>query len=364
MFGTGAAAAQDVSAWIDATASHALPPASLTGQDATTYGLFTARIEAGFDGVTLTGAGQLGGAVAGDDARWLHGELAAVGGRQIGPIGARLRLGGFGLQYMEPFDYRSLGLELRPVLSTVVGTAAGAVTVVARPQLMAGAWRSDTIQGDLTAAGGDLAVQRSVGAATLSLSGGALHVDNPVVTGSFVRGGAEAAYTARAWMASARIDVQRTPLETEVGGGIGVVAELRPGLLIHLHAGRNVREPRFGTAGSVALSAGMAVRPLRWSPAAAAPVATVYERRGTGRRVVFVIRAPGARSVAVTGDFSDWEPVTMDRTGTGWEVELILPPGLHYFAFLVDGQWALPPDAPGVVDDGWGRENASLVVEP
>lgn len=283
-----------------------------------------------------------------------------MGGRRLGPIAARLRLSGFGLRYVDPFDYTAFGLELRPALST----AAGGVTVIARPHLMTGAWRSESLEGELGAAGGDVAIQRTVGAATLSLSGGALLVDNAVVTGDFLRGGGELVYTASVWTASARVDVQRTPLETEVGGGIGVVAELRPGLQLHVHAGRNLREPRFGTAGSVALSAGIAVRPVRWTAPGPPPVVAVRERRETGRRVVFALPAPGARSVAVTGDFSDWEPVAMERTRAGWRLELVLPPGLHHFAFLVDGQWALPPDAPGVVDDGWGRQNASVVVEP
>lgn len=360
LFGAGAAAAQDVSAWIDATASHALPPASQADQQATTFGLLTTRLEAALGRATLSGAGQLGNAVAGGDGRWVHGELAAVGGRRVGPFGVRLRLSGFGLQYLDPFEYRAVGLELRPAVSA----AAGAVTVIARPHLMAGTWRSDSSRGDLRIGGGDLVLQRSAGATTLSLSGGALHVDNAVVTGAFVHGAAEALYAASAWTASARVDVQRTPLETEVGGGIGVVAEVRPGILLHLHAGRNVREPRFGTAGSVALSAGIAVRPVRWTAPVPPPIVAVGERDEQGRRVTFVLRAPGAQSVAATGDFSDWEPVAMERTPTGWRLELVLSPGLHHFAFLVDGEWALPPDAPGVVDDGWGRQNASVVVEP
>ncbi|MFW5951061.1 MAG: hypothetical protein ACOCVZ_02985 [Gemmatimonadota bacterium] len=54
----------------------------------------------------------------------------------------------------------------------------------------------------------------------------------------------------------------------------------------------------------------------------------------------------------------------MERTRNGWTWRGVLGHGLYHFGFLVDGQWALPPDAPGVVDDGWGRKNASLVVDP
>lgn len=286
--------------------------------------------------------------------------MSAAAGRRLGPIGARLRFAGFGLRYLDPFDYTALGVELRPAFST----GAGSMTLIARPHLLAGTWRSETVEGELGAAGGEVAVQRSIGAASVTVSGGALRVDNAVVAGAFLRGGGEMVYTAGAWTASARVDIQRTPLETEMGGGIAVVADVRPGLQLHVHAGRNVREPRFGSAGSIALSAGIAVRPVHWTAPAAPPTVAVGERRAQGRRVAFALAAPGARSVAVTGDFSDWEPIAMERTEAGWRVELTLEPGLHHFAFLVDGQWALPPDAPGVVDDGWGRQNASVVVEP
>jgi 1,4-alpha-glucan branching enzyme len=80
--------------------------------------------------------------------------------------------------------------------------------------------------------------------------------------------------------------------------------------------------------------------------------------------VRFAIRAPGAERVELSGDFTGWEPVRMDREDGTWSVGLTLPPGTHHFGFLVDGQWVVPADAPGKVDDGWGRINATVVIEP
>lgn len=358
--GAGSAAAQEVSTWLDATASHARPPGSQSAYEPTTYGLITGRLEAALTRATLGATAQLGSAVMGAQGRWLYGDLAAAGGRRIGRMGARIQLSGFGLHYLEPFEYTAAGGELRPTFSVPLGS----VTVSARPLLMAGTWRTDFATGSLAIAGGELAVQKSVGGVSTSVSGGALHVENGVLAGPFARGGVEAVYAGTAWTASARLDAQQTPLETEVGGGIGVVGEIRPGLHLHLNAGRNVRDPRLGTAGSLALSVGVAVRPTHVERAAAPAVVAVGEPRGQGRQVTFTIRAPDASEVAVAGDFSGWDPVPMEQTQNGWRLETVLSPGLHHFGFLVDGQWALPAGAPGVVDDGWGRKNASVVVGP
>lgn len=56
---------------------------------------------------------------------------------------------------------------------------------------------------------------------------------------------------------------------------------------------------------------------------------------------LFVIAAPGARSVAVVGDFSAWQPLPLsDPDGDGiWVASIPLPPGRYEYAFLVDGKW-------------------------
>lgn len=56
---------------------------------------------------------------------------------------------------------------------------------------------------------------------------------------------------------------------------------------------------------------------------------------------LFVIAAPGARMVAVVGDFSAWQPVPLsDPDGDGiWTAIIPLPPGRYEYAFLVDGKW-------------------------
>lgn len=298
--------------------------------------------------------------MAGAEGRWLRGDLSLSSGRRIAGLALRGTGTLFGLHYLDPFTYDASGVDLRPT----IGVAAGPFSLVARPLLTLGRWSTELVEGDLRVAGGDVAVERAIGPIATSVSAGALDVSNGVTEGAFVRAGARAVYTRGRWSSSVRLDGQRSPLETEIGGGLSLSGMIRPGMQLHVDLGRTLRDPLFGTEGTVSLSAGVAVRPVRWSPAAPAPLVSVGEPTEGGRRVVFVLRAPEAAEVALAGDFSQWAPVPMERVRGGWKLVQALPPGLHHFGFIVDGEWALPADAPGVVDDGWGQKNASIVVEP
>ena len=83
----------------------------------------------------------------------------------------------------------------------------------------------------------------------------------------------------------------------------------------------------------------------------------------------FVARFPEAHSVAVVGEFNDWQPEATplsddDHDGV-WDARVILPAGQHEYMFVVDGErWVADPMAGRYVDDGFGRQNALLVVRP
>jgi hypothetical protein len=86
-----------------------------------------------------------------------------------------------------------------------------------------------------------------------------------------------------------------------------------------------------------------------------------------GRPLMLRVRAPEAHAVALVGDFNGWEPAAapMRRAGDGWwEATVTLAAGTWSYAFLVDGEWTLPPDAAVTEDDGFGGRNAVLVVLP
>ncbi len=56
---------------------------------------------------------------------------------------------------------------------------------------------------------------------------------------------------------------------------------------------------------------------------------------------LFVMPAPGAKSVAVVGDFNGWTPTPLsDPNNDGiWTARIPLPPGRYEYAFIVDGHW-------------------------
>jgi hypothetical protein len=82
--------------------------------------------------------------------------------------------------------------------------------------------------------------------------------------------------------------------------------------------------------------------------------------------VQFMLDAPGASSVSVAGDFSEWEPSSTleDVDGDGvWTGRVPVQPGVHTYMFLIDGtEWRTDPRADRYRDDGFGNRNAVLAV--
>ena len=67
------------------------------------------------------------------------------------------------------------------------------------------------------------------------------------------------------------------------------------------------------------------------------------------RFVEFKLKAPGARHVALAGDFNQWRPETLPlepAKGGSWQTLLPLPPGRYSYLFQVDGEWTPDPNAP------------------
>jgi AMP-activated protein kinase-like protein len=71
-----------------------------------------------------------------------------------------------------------------------------------------------------------------------------------------------------------------------------------------------------------------------------------------GARVMISVRAAGARSVEIAGDFTNWNAVTLSRERSDvWTVALPLAPGVYRLNLRVDeGQWQPPPGASRVID--------------
>jgi hypothetical protein len=84
--------------------------------------------------------------------------------------------------------------------------------------------------------------------------------------------------------------------------------------------------------------------------------------------VRFVLQAPGARQVALVGDWNRWDPEAQklrDPDGDGvWELEVRLKRGQEQrYQFLIDGErWVADPEAPLKVEDAFGGMSSVLQI--
>jgi Glycogen recognition site of AMP-activated protein kinase len=91
--------------------------------------------------------------------------------------------------------------------------------------------------------------------------------------------------------------------------------------------------------------------------------------RGPEREEVLVSFVFSGRhdSVCLSGDFNGWssESHCLQRKGDEWSIQLALPPGSYRYGFVIDKwDWACDPDAPIQEDDGFGKKNSLLLIDP
>lgn len=79
----------------------------------------------------------------------------------------------------------------------------------------------------------------------------------------------------------------------------------------------------------------------------------------------FLLEAPGAKEVCLVGDFNGWEvcrtPLRENDPGV-WRIRVHLPRGRHEYMFVVDGRWVTDPRAAMRIDDGFGSQNAVVLL--
>ncbi len=362
-------AAQRATVWVDATAASARPPAGIVAQTAL-YGIagLSARLDAGAGGafdLSLHG-GRSG---SGQTTGWGEGEAgwSLNGANRILAWG--LRAAAFGLDYAQPFRYRAGGGTLEPRLSFTRHST----TLTLRGEFQAGAWDRDGLDslavladsartGSLGVAGGAGSLARQFGPLWLEAGGeayqGALEgwFAGPFASARLAAGILQLTLSGRTWS---------TPLGRD--NGFDATADIALGNRATLRAdiGRTLLDPLYGTPGSLGASLGVIWQLNSSRPASVRrPLTELGNATGGGRITRFRLHAPSARSVALAGDFTAWRPRSMARQNGDWVLELTVPPGVHHFAFVVNGKdWTVPRDAPGVSTDEWGRKNATLVVD-
>lgn len=83
--------------------------------------------------------------------------------------------------------------------------------------------------------------------------------------------------------------------------------------------------------------------------------------------VRFALQAPGARQVALVGNFNSWNAEAIrleDPEGDGnWHIVVPLKPGVYQYMFVLDGeQWIPDPLENESVEDGFGQQNSLMRV--
>ena len=121
----------------------------------------------------------------------------------------------------------------------------------------------------------------------------------------------------------------------------------------------------LAAAAVLAAIALVSVSLLRRDPSST--VVPVSAAADVGEKITqFVLVAPNAKTVALVGDFNDWNLSATSlarQDGDGvWWVTVALPPGRYRYAFVVDGtNWRGDPGAP-VAEDDFGRPNSVVTV--
>jgi hypothetical protein len=151
---------------------------------------------------------------------------------------------------------------------------------------------------------------------------------------------------------------------SRVAGSAFLQYFVTPILAVEAGGGSYLPDPYQGLPRASYIAAGLRLHAFRHAPRVAPDVQTsplVPAARGDSLVVRF--RMPGASSVALAGDWNDWQPAPLTGAGDGeWEGALALAPGVYHFVLLVDGKEWVVPGGVTTVKDGMGGLAALLSV--
>lgn len=275
---------------------------------------------------------------------------------------------GFGFEVIDPFPYRSLGVEGGPAVRfssrAVSATARGiAGTGWSRTELRRHAGGpAREVEDHLWRYGGSLEVL----AGSTSVMGGIALGLHESLGGTYRSAGLRLLAGRNGLALELRADAWQTPGGHEATGGLALMVPLGSWSLRGF-LGRTEPDPLTLTepgGGSGGLLVGWKMLGSDPLPPPRPPLHRVLDQTGDVARIRFHVQPPTeAGRVELLGDFTLWEPVSMRRDGDRWIVDLEVPDGTFHFGFLVDGVWYLPDDAPDMVSDEWGRKNSTIVIE-
>ena len=149
-------------------------------------------------------------------------------------------------------------------------------------------------------------------------------------------------------------------LASEGAGGAFVQYFATPRVALELGGGSYLPDPYQGLPRAGFFTVGVRLHHAARAPRArSAPLVPAVR----GDRLVVQFRMPGARSVAMAGDWNSWQEVALRPLGDDvWEGTLGLRRGVYHFNLLVDGSDWVVPNGVATVPDGLGGMVAVLIV--
>ncbi len=154
----------------------------------------------------------------------------------------------------------------------------------------------------------------------------------------------------------------------ETWGQVQSAVSLVPGIALIASTGVRPSSAAYGIARSRFVELGARFSPGALGrprlPRGVRPTAAAFQvdeaDRGARR---LRVRVPGARSVELAGDFTNWQPIALERGDMDqWYVTLAIAPGMHRVAIRIDGDtWTTPPGIPAIADEFQGTVGVIIV---
>jgi hypothetical protein len=122
--------------------------------------------------------------------------------------------------------------------------------------------------------------------------------------------------------------------------------------------------PAYAFAGVAVVVSGLLLVPELPTRGSALPPVTAAAEGDAQMYVQFRIEVPDASEVAVAGTFTGWQPeYELTEVSPGvWSAMVPLPPGVHDYTFVIDGdRMVVDPYAPRVADS-FGGSNSRLFL--
>ena len=336
---------------MDFALSSARPPAGAPQATTSNFGILGMHGAVLTKGFGLDGSAALARVVDSDAGRWGWVQLEAH---------SRLAtLGGFFFDYQESFRYQLGGAQLMREIP--LGLSAFTI----RPAVTVARWRSDSLATTFAVAGGSLQWMKTRGPIRYRLTGDVFTTgDNGYTKG--VYGGITADIFAVVADYGFGASVAHAVHERGNESGFLVWGSRSIGDRWRMDAqvSQAVPDPVFGSPGRLGVNVSASWRLWERRPPPAPVLATLGPTARRGRVVKFQVTVPNAASVAVSGTFSEWKPIALKRAvGDTWSGDVTIPLGTYQYGFVVNGKvWYVPPGAPDVIDDGFGRKNVTLIV--